>query len=193
MVRHLVGLGHRRIAFITGPDREPRRRGAAARLPRRRTGLLGADACGARDPGRLSRGSPGYDAAPRILEAPSRRPTAIFAANDSMAIGLLYALSRGRRPRAGGLRRGRLRRHPDRPVHHAAADLRPRPHRRARGARDAARSAWRSRRGTATGTGRRPCRRRSSSAPPAGRRRRDRRQSRWAWIERVRAAIQLAD
>jgi LacI family transcriptional regulator len=90
MVTHLVSLGHRRIAIIKG---SPRNYDAAERLRGYRIALreggiapdtsleLGGDftECG------------GYNATLALLEM-TPPPTAIFAANDSMAIGALSAL-----------------------------------------------------------------------------------------------------
>lgn len=87
---HVLGLGHRRIGLITGPERNhdarERLRGvldvlaAAGAAPRTEW----------RVPGDFSERS-GYEAAERILAA-ADRPTALIAANDSMAIGALGAL-----------------------------------------------------------------------------------------------------
>jgi LacI family transcriptional regulator len=90
MVRHLAALGHRRVAFITGPagnaDATERLRGYR-------------EACGKQHivcspeleiDGDFTEES-GYRAALKIL-ALSQRPTAIFAANDAMAAGALFAL-----------------------------------------------------------------------------------------------------
>lgn len=88
MTRHLLALGHRRIAFVTGP---PTNRDAAERLRGFRDAMSSA--------GHASQGPEvigdfreegGYRAAGRLLRA-RRRPSAVFAANDSMAIGLLSA------------------------------------------------------------------------------------------------------
>ncbi len=85
--RHLIDLGHRRLAFIAGPadslDSTARQRGwelesAAANLPT----------------GQLIRGDwsaqSGYEAGRQI--ARSALPDAVFAGNDEMALGLLLAL-----------------------------------------------------------------------------------------------------
>jgi len=85
--RHLIDLGHRRLAFIGGPadslDSTARQRGwelesAAARLPK----------------GQLLRGDwsaqSGYDAGRQIVRR--KLPDAVFAGNDEMALGLLLAL-----------------------------------------------------------------------------------------------------
>lgn len=96
MVRHLLALGHRRIAFLRGPsgnrDAEERRRGFLDAI---------------HDPG-ISPGSvqelPGDFTeesgarAGEALAASDPRPTAVFSSNDAMAIGCLASL------RAAGLR-----------------------------------------------------------------------------------------
>lgn len=90
MVRHLVALGHRHVAMIAGPehnhDAGERLRGYHAALDE-----AGVDA-EARTilPGQFSEAS-GYRAAISLLRRRAR-PTALFAANDSMAIGALSAL-----------------------------------------------------------------------------------------------------
>jgi LacI family transcriptional regulator, galactose operon repressor len=91
LVKHLLDLGHRRIAMITGP---PHNLDAEQRLAGYRRALK--EHGGERDPelevaGDFSEPS-GYDAAMRLL-ALKRPPTAVFAANDYMAIGVLGALS----------------------------------------------------------------------------------------------------
>ncbi len=89
MVKHLAGLGHRRIAHVTGPvdnwDAKERLRGY------RHAVFLesGEDTRGLEVPGDFTEES-GYRAA-RLVLGMRPRPTAIFAANDSMAIGLLSA------------------------------------------------------------------------------------------------------
>ena len=90
MVRHLAGLGHRRIALICGPaenaDARERLRGYRDAL--RAEGL--APSPELEIPGDFSEES-GYRAGERLL-ALEPRPDAVFAANDSMAIGCLFAL-----------------------------------------------------------------------------------------------------
>jgi LacI family transcriptional regulator len=90
MVGHLVGLGHRRIGIICGAahniDAEERLQGYREAL--HEAGI-------AADPryevtGDFSEQS-GYDAALELADREAR-PTAIFAANDAMAIGALSAL-----------------------------------------------------------------------------------------------------
>ena len=86
MMRHLAGLGHTHIAFICGPkhnaDARERSRGY-------RQSMRGAKIIEMR--GDFTEAS-GYAAA-REIAAMDPRPTAIFASNDSMAIGALGALS----------------------------------------------------------------------------------------------------
>lgn len=87
MVRHLAAGGHRRIAFICGPagnaDASERLRGY--RRAMRALDLQAIEVCGdfSEEAGRA--------AAEKILALP-QRPTAIFAANDSMALGALAAI-----------------------------------------------------------------------------------------------------
>ena len=95
-MRHLLRLGHRRIAHITGPKgwlaTEDRRRGYRAAL---------ASAGTLPDPGLEAEAIPeidsGRDAATALLALPDP-PTAIFAFNDNIAIGAIQAA------RARGLR-----------------------------------------------------------------------------------------
>lgn len=90
MVEHLVASGHRRIAFIAGPednfDAHERLRGyrdALARL------LPDAQAWVVR--GDFDEAS-GHRAGRELLAA-SPRPDAVFAANDMMALGCLFAFA----------------------------------------------------------------------------------------------------
>jgi DNA-binding LacI/PurR family transcriptional regulator len=94
--QHLVGLGHRRIAHIAGPEREwdavERQTGYEQEL----------QACGLPvDPAMIVRGDSrpqgGIQAMQQLL-ALSPRPTAVFCYNDSTAIGAMRAA------RAAGLR-----------------------------------------------------------------------------------------
>ena len=90
MVAHLAGHGHPRIAMVRGPepnhDAEERLRGYRAALA---DAGLAADAALEVD-GDFTEES-GYRAVRRLLEL-RRPPTAIFAANDSTAIGAMSAL-----------------------------------------------------------------------------------------------------
>lgn len=96
LTRHLISLGHRRIATVTGPegniDAYDRLRGY--RMAIEEAGIE-ADA----DlviPGDFTEAS-GYASVAKILGR-RPRPTAVFAANDYMAIGLLGALRDARIP-----------------------------------------------------------------------------------------------
>lgn len=88
-VDHLIGLGHRRIALISGPatwhNARARFDGYCATLAAHGIPV---------DAGLISYGDwekeSGHAAAAALLAA-SPRPTAIFAANDLMALGAVYA------------------------------------------------------------------------------------------------------
>jgi LacI family transcriptional regulator len=90
MVRHLVERGHRRIAFITGPDdnfdARERLRGyrdaLAELLPGEAEWVL---------PGDFSEAA-GHDAGVLLAKGP-QLPDAVFAANDMMALGCLFAFN----------------------------------------------------------------------------------------------------
>ena len=90
MTRHLLSLSHRRIGFIAGAvhnaDAQARERGHRAAM---RTADI------ASDPALVVRGdfteTGGVEAA-RALMALASPPTAIFAANDAMAVGVLAFL-----------------------------------------------------------------------------------------------------
>ncbi|NQX14009.1 LacI family DNA-binding transcriptional regulator [Microbacteriaceae bacterium VKM Ac-2855] len=91
-MQHLIDLGHRRIAHLAGPDRwtSARIRADAYRASIAQAGVaqlpIRAGDWSARS---------GYAAAPAIFESD---PTAVFAANDRMALGLMLWLhDNGRR------------------------------------------------------------------------------------------------
>ncbi|MEO6103098.1 MAG: LacI family DNA-binding transcriptional regulator [Pseudoxanthomonas sp.] len=90
MVRHLAEAGYRRIAFISGPeenfDASERLRGYRSALVEY---LAGAEAIEL--PGDFDESS-GYEAGKLIL-GKAQRPDAVFAANDMMALGALYAFN----------------------------------------------------------------------------------------------------
>ena len=87
-VGHLAALGHRRIAYLGGP---PGNILEQARQAGFRDGLAAAGiAAGAFYPGDFTFEA-GRAAAASML-ARARRPTALFAANDEMAIGFLRAV-----------------------------------------------------------------------------------------------------
>jgi DNA-binding LacI/PurR family transcriptional regulator len=86
---HLMNLGHTRIAHISGPMK--------LRLAReRRNGFLQALADKGLTPGMVNEGdwtcASGYAAMQQLLQS-HPRPTAVFAANDRMAIGAIHAIS----------------------------------------------------------------------------------------------------
>lgn len=87
--RHLAELGHRRIAFISGPDsfRSSHERGRGFRDGLAEHGLV-------LDPAYVRKGAytfdTGAEAASALLALPEP-PTAIFAGNDEMAIGVMKA------------------------------------------------------------------------------------------------------
>ncbi len=89
MVTHLAALGHRRIAIIRGEDRNF---DSAERLRGYRAALVAAGLTP--DPALEFSGDfgehSGHEAAQEILRREAR-PTAVFAANDCMAIGALSA------------------------------------------------------------------------------------------------------
>jgi LacI family transcriptional regulator len=90
MVRHLINAGHKRIAFIAGPesnfDAHERQRGyqdtLAEGLPKAKPWVL---------PGDFSEAA-GHRAGRELLGA-EPRPDAVFAANDMMALGCLFAFN----------------------------------------------------------------------------------------------------
>ena len=92
MMRHLLGAGHRRIAFIAGPednfDASERLRGYREALAQGAPGVEPRVL-----PGNFDEAS-GHAAGQRLLES-GERPDAVFAANDMMALGCLFALGQG--------------------------------------------------------------------------------------------------
>jgi LacI family transcriptional regulator len=92
--RHILGFGHKRIAMIGGPTTVST---GADRLAGYREALLEAGVAyqprWVHDAG--FREEPAYDAACAML-ASSERPTAIFAANNLIAIGVMRAIADAR-------------------------------------------------------------------------------------------------
>jgi LacI family transcriptional regulator len=91
VVEHLIALGHQRIAIVAGPSRniDAQQRLDGYRLAMRsRGGEWNAEL---EFTGDFTEPS-GYEAASRMLTM-EPRPTAVFAANDYMAIGVLGALN----------------------------------------------------------------------------------------------------
>jgi LacI family transcriptional regulator len=94
MMKHLASLGHKRIAFIKGPEQN-------ADAGERLRGYRQVVRATMREHGGASRElefdgdfteRAGFDAVKAILSL-DPRPTAIFAANDSMAVGAMSALA----------------------------------------------------------------------------------------------------
>jgi len=89
MTRYLLESGHRRIAFIAGPD-------GNHDAGERQRGFEDAMSASAAAEGRVLAGgfdeASGYAAGQALLREP-RLPDAVFAANDMMALGCLYAFS----------------------------------------------------------------------------------------------------
>jgi LacI family transcriptional regulator len=94
MTRHLIGLGHKRIGFITG---RPNHASSGLRLEGYRAAL--AEAGLPSDESLIADGTftyqSGLDAAERLLSL-SPLPTAIFASNDDMAAATIAAAHRHR-------------------------------------------------------------------------------------------------
>lgn len=89
---HLIGLGHRQIAFLANPQTDgylDRQRGYLATM--RRAGLSPWVI-----PSQYSRSQAARDIAPLLALPAGSRPTAVFAHNDQAALGVLDVLaSRG--------------------------------------------------------------------------------------------------
>lgn len=90
MVRHLVRLGHKKIAFIAGPA------GHNASTGRREGYLDAMDEAGLKvTPNQIAEGDyslrSGLEAARKLISI-DPKPTAIFAANDDMAVGAMTAV-----------------------------------------------------------------------------------------------------
>ena len=86
MTEHLLGLGHQRIGFIGGPA-------DVSTAVQRESGFRSAMSAAGLQPTLVARGdftyTGGFEAATRLLS--KEPPTAIFAANDQMALGALNA------------------------------------------------------------------------------------------------------
>jgi len=91
MTEHLIGLGHRRIAVVTGPEGSPhsRDRMFGYRMQLRAAGIQFDEALVM--PGDFTMQS-GADACERLL-ALEPQPTALFCFNDEMAIGAIQRLA----------------------------------------------------------------------------------------------------
>lgn len=88
--RHLIDLGHRRIAHIAGPSHrftgQQRRRGYEAAL---------AEAGITSDPALIAEGDYSFESGEALMRRLwQERPTAVFVGGDAMALGALRALAR---------------------------------------------------------------------------------------------------
>jgi LacI family transcriptional regulator len=88
--RHLIELGHRRIAHLAGPAHrftgEQRRRGYEEAL--REAGI-------AVEPALIAEGEYSFESGEALMrEMWARRPSAVFAGGDAMALGAMRALAR---------------------------------------------------------------------------------------------------
>ena len=91
MMRHLRTLGHSRIAFVSGPQHNA---DARERLRGYRHAMRGLKASSLRaleHAGDFTEQS-GFTAGQKIVDS-SSMPTAVFAANDSMAVGVMASLA----------------------------------------------------------------------------------------------------
>ncbi|MCE2903070.1 MAG: LacI family DNA-binding transcriptional regulator [Gemmatimonas sp.] len=88
MMKHLLSLGHRRIVFLRGPTGQV---DAGERLHAVREVANWYDDCELRELQGEFRMDTAYDAVSALLQG-GDRPDAIFAANDTMAIGAIAAV-----------------------------------------------------------------------------------------------------
>lgn len=88
IVRHLIGHGHKRIAIIRGTEHN---NDAEERLRGFRKAVAAAGITGTAEVGGDFSEESGFRAMKGLLARPDR-PTAVFASNDSMAIGALSAV-----------------------------------------------------------------------------------------------------
>lgn len=90
--RHLIDLGHRRIAFVSGPPgslvTRDRERGFRAAMGDHACEVVEEHMC------RVPLSTEGGAAAAEQLLALATRPTAVFCANDEMALGAMHVFQR---------------------------------------------------------------------------------------------------
>jgi LacI family transcriptional regulator len=91
-IDHLVGLGHRKIGFVSGPQnlRSARIRRSAFLSALERHGITVADRLIVEGDHKVGGGL----AAMQALVAPPDRPTAVLASNDLTAVGMMCAVRR---------------------------------------------------------------------------------------------------
>ena len=119
--QHLIDLGHRAIDHVAGPADLDRGQGPPHRLrggdARRRTRLRGSRWEGDWTPAR------GYEIGRELARRGDM--TAVFVANDQMAIGVLHAFAEARAVGSRRRQRRRVRRHPRGRLPQSGADHRP--------------------------------------------------------------------
>jgi len=92
MMRHLHGLGHTRIAFVCGPQHNADARERLRGYRHAMRGIAAAASLRAMECSGDFTEESGFAAGKKIAES-SPRPTAVFASNDSMAVGVLASLN----------------------------------------------------------------------------------------------------
>jgi LacI family transcriptional regulator len=92
MMRHLHELGHTRIAFVCGPQHNADARERLRGYRHAMRGIAASASLRALECAGDFTEASGFAAGRKIAESPSR-PTAVFASNDSMAVGVLASLN----------------------------------------------------------------------------------------------------
>ncbi|WP_426563208.1 LacI family DNA-binding transcriptional regulator [Angustibacter sp. McL0619] len=95
-VAHLIACGHTRIGFVGGPSSigQVEDRLAGARLAMEQAGLNPKDLAVLETPGLNV--AAGRAAGDQLLTRGARRPTAVFCANDLLALGMLQSMTANR-------------------------------------------------------------------------------------------------
>lgn len=86
---HLVGLGHRRVAFLANPQTD----GYTGRQEGYLSSMRAAGLAPTVVKSRYSRHEAAADIGPLLSRPPGERPTAVFAHNDQAALGVLDAMA----------------------------------------------------------------------------------------------------